>query len=266
MSDDFEEKNEAPTDRRRTEARRQGNVARSADLTAAGLMLGAACVLAVFGLSLVQGMAELLHDSLRNPAGLDIDTDWTARRMLEVANWLGWHVLPPLLVLMGCALVANLLQVGFLYSPEVLAPKLSRIDPLEGAQRIVSTRSLLQVAMNVAKILLAAAIAAWSISALLPEVLALAGGEAASGSSRTAGAVPLISGTIRRTVVRLAFELAGALLVLAVLDYGLQRWMFERGLRMTRQELRDELRHAQGARVTRSATRARQPPLSRQGN
>ena len=262
MSDDSDERTEAPTERRRAEARRQGNVARSADLTSAGLLLGAAALFALFGPSLIQGPAELLRQALASPPSLNLDADWAARRALMLAAWFGTQALPLLLMMMACVLAVSLLQVGFLFSPEVLAPNLSRVSPLEGAQRIFSVRSLLRVAVNLAKILLAVALAGWAITRLLPEFLALAALDTASESSRNPGTASVILETIRRTGVRFAFALAGGLLILSVFDYALQRWIHERSLRMSRQDLRDELRHAERPRVTRPTDKARQPILS----
>ena len=267
MSEDFEERTEAPTARRRAEARRQGSGARSADLTAAGLLLGAACVLAFFGLSLAEGTAELLQGSLSRPITFQIDAEWAPRKLLALVIWCGRHALPPLLVLLGVAVAVNLVQTGLLYSPGVLAPDLARINPVEGARRTVSTRSLLRVVLNLAKIGVVAAIAGWSIATLLPEFVALAGVEAAdaSGVPRSSGVAPLLFETIRRTGVRLAFQLGGGVLALALLDYALQKWAFERDLRMTRQELREELRSAEGVRATRQVQQRRNAPESVSG-
>jgi flagellar biosynthetic protein FlhB len=262
MSDDFDERTEAPTERRRVEARQHGSVARSADLTAAGLMLGAACVLALFGMSLAEGMAELLQESLGRPVTFQIDVEWAPRQLLALAVWCARHALPPLLVLAGCALAVNLVQTGFLYSPGVLIPNFSRISPVDGARRIVSVRSLLRVGLNLAKIGVVAGIAGWSIATLLPAFVALAGAEWAGSSelSRGPGVVPLLFETIRRASTRLAFQLGGGLLLLALLDYGIQKWALERDLRMTRQQLREELRTGEGIRAARQVRDRRREP------
>lgn len=262
MPDDFEDKTEAPAEHRRAEARRQGNVARSADLTAAGLMLAAACVLALFSLSLAQALAELLHGSLRSPGPLEIDQAWITGRARDVVLWLGRQVLPILLVLAGAATAVNLLQVGFLYSPEVLEPKLSRLNPLEGARRIFSARSLVRLAVSLGKLLLVVVIAAWSLSELLPDFLDLLGlpwltisEPSSSDPFREPAIAPPILRKIREAGFALAFQLAAALLILALLDFAFQKWKLERDLRMTKQELREELRKMEGDPLIRQRRR-----------
>lgn len=259
MADDSDDKTEAPTEHRRAEARRQGNVARSTDLSAAGLMLAAACVLAMFSVSLTRSFGELLDDSLRTSGRLEIDTAWAARLYLTHLGWLARHVLPLLLVMLASALAVNLLQVGFLYSPEVLEPKLSRLNPLEGAKRILSPRSLVKLVVSLGKLAVVVAIAVWSIASYLPEFLELAGLEwltaGTSDDFREFGVAPLLLSKVRSAGLQLAFQLAAALLVLALIDFGFQKWKHERDLRMTKQELRDELKNMEGDPLVRHRRR-----------
>ena len=259
MFDDFDDKTEAPTEHRRAEARRAGHVARSTDLSAAGLMLAAACVLAMFSTSLIQACGQMLHQSLHKAGPLNINRDWVTQRAVDLSVWVAQNALPPILVLMACALAVNLLQVGFLYSPDVVEPNLSRLSPFQGVRRIVSLRSLARLGFSLGKVLLVMAVACWSIARLLPEFLGLAGlrwhAASDSGVFRDSGPIWMIVGTIRGSGIRLAFALAAALLLLALLDFAFQKWTFERELRMSRDELREELKNIDGDPLLRQRRR-----------
>src|SRR3712207_2058926 len=171
MAQDFEDPTERPTEHRRSEARRQGNVARSVDLTAAGLMLATAAALALFGNSLTRALGELLHDSLASPPPLSPETAVAVIR--KSASDAAALVVPVMLLMAAAALAINLVQVGFLFAPDVIQPKLERLDPRAGLRRIVSMQALVKLVTGLGKLLLICAVAGWAIHALLPEFLEL---------------------------------------------------------------------------------------------
>jgi len=243
-TDEFGEKTEQPTDRRRSDARQKGNVARSVDLNAAGLMLAAALAMAAFGPPLTRSLAELMHVSLKGAGVTQIDRADVLARFWELARFLAINVLPILLAMATAALAFNVVQVGFLVAPEVLQPQLSRINPLDGAKRLFSMRALVRLGVSLGKLAVVAAIAALSISSFLPEFLALLHAPAASMLERITG-----------SVVVLAFQLAGALVALALLDLLFQRWKHEQDLKMTKHELREELKQMEGDPLIRQRRR-----------
>lgn len=253
MADDFEDRTEQPTERRRSEAREQGNVARSVDLNAAVLLLAAAATLALFATPLVRAMGELMHGLIVGVRIAPLTTASAVEMWWELARAAGAAALPPMLLMAAAALAVNMVQVGFLFAPDVLQPKMSRLSPLAGLQRIASRAALVRLGVSLGKLLIAAALAAWCIAAVLPHVVALAYAEwqtvadvDADGPFRERRTPPLILQGIQEPTVRLAFQMAGGLVVLALLDFGFQRWRHEQELRMTKQELRDEMKNMEG--------------------
>ena len=253
MADEFGERTEQPTDRRRSDARQKGNVARSIDLNSAGLMLATALALWLFGDSLARSLGEMLATGLREPGPLDFDGGDALARFRALAGVLAASVVPVMLFMATAALLLNLGQVGFVVAPEAVQPKLARLNPLEGLKRIFSLRAVMRLAVSLAKLAIVVAIASWSIAALAPEFPAMLGGEwqslsagAADAGFRERAVAPGVFAGIRDATVQLAFWLALALFALGVADLGFQRWKHEQDLRMTKQEVREELKEMEG--------------------
>jgi flagellar biosynthetic protein FlhB len=189
----------------------------------------------MMGTPLIGALVELLRGSLSQPGWVTLDRGLVLQQSWHLGKWLLVTVLPVLLVMMGSALASNLMQVGFLLSPEALQPKLGRLDPLQGAKRIISMQALVKLAVSLGKLALLVGIAGMFIATALPSLLPLS----AADPSR-------IMGAIRANVGTLAFQLAVALIVLALCDYLYQRWKHEKDLRMTKQEIRDEMKQMDG--------------------
>ncbi len=243
-SDAGGDKTEQPTERRRTQARDQGNIARSTDLTAALMMFTATGALQFLGGNLFDSMAGLVHSNLSATPVLQFDlgtwmkTNWTLLGMLALS------VAPFLILMMVGALAANLTQIGFLWSPEVLMPKWERLSPASGLKRIFSLYSVARLGGSLAKLAILASIAYAYIHLHLPQFVMF-------NELDTAALVTQYG----RSLVELAFYLSLSLLALALLDYGFQFWKHEQDLRMTKQELREELKEMEGDPQTRMRRR-----------
>lgn len=236
MSDDDNgEKTEQPTERRRQEVRSQGNIARSADLTAAGLLIGVASLLYFMGAGVVTSLAEYLQNSLEQPAWVQMDRGFLVAQLLNIMSLFAWSILPALLLLVACAIATNLLQVGFLITTEALQPQWSRINPISGFQRLFSAKGVVRLFGSLLKLSLLGLIAFWFTVGRMPVFLSLHSVEPSQAAI-----------SIGQSMIILAFFLAGALLSLAILDYGYQYWQFEQDIRMTKQEIREEHRQMEG--------------------
>jgi flagellar biosynthetic protein FlhB len=234
-SDENGDKTEEPTERRRADAREKGNVAKSVDLNAAAHMLAVALLISLMGLPLVRGMAEIMKAFLRGPMPLTLDPTSVVRMFQELAKTVASSVLPWMLAMMASALAINILQVGFMIAPEALQPKFSRLNPLEGAKRILSIQSVVKLAVSFGKLLVMASIAGWFIATQLSYFATWTSGEPAS-----------IMLAIKDSLGSLAMQLAIALVVLALLDFAFQKWKHEQDLKMTKQEVRDEMKQMDG--------------------
>ena len=244
MAEQDGDKTEDATPRRREEARRQGNVPLSKDFSIALLMLAAAGSLLMLGPALATSAVEVLRVPLDGELTLPLerrDLPRLAGRFLWLAAACG---LPTLAAMWAAALAANVLQVGFLWSPEALQPKLSRINPISNAKNILSSRALAKLAASLLKLAMLISLAVFLTQAALPDLLQMPSqsvGEAAADLGATIGWT--------------ALWLALALLVLALFDLAFQRWKYAQDLRMTKQEVRDEMKNMEGDPLIRQRRR-----------
>ncbi len=245
------DRTEEATEFRKRKARERGQVAKSRDLAAAAVLLGGMVMLRFGWLEIYRWLAGSMqrfigHDLGRIPAPTGLEILPHARLWLL---YLAWAVAP---FAIGCFLVAlliNWLQVGFLFSTHPVTPDWNRINPARGLQRLVSARSAMGVAMNLGKIAIVLAVA-WSV---LGTVIPAAGVFA----SLEPGAM-VAEGALR--VSELGIKMAMTLFALGILDFGFQRWQMNRDLRMTKQEVKQELKEEVGD----PQIRARRQQIQRQ--
>lgn len=254
MPDEMGERTEQPTSRKLEEARERGEVAKSTDL--AGALDIAACVImiAMLGGTAVTVLGSmtrrmLSEDTPGNP--LDIASlDGLARQALVHSAWV---LVPGLGIALGASVLAHVWQVGLLFTTKPLEPNITKLNPLTGFKRLFDLRALIKTGMSLAKLIVVGIVATLVLLARLPQIAALP-------------QLELLPGVW--VMLRLALELAiwilAILLILGIIDYMYQRWHFKHERRMTKQEVKDELRsmegdpHVKGQRLRRAAEIARQ--------
>lgn len=158
---------------------------------------------------------------------------------------LGLPLLLPLLLFLAAPVLAAVLQNAVVWTAEPLQPKLERISPLAGAQRLFSLRTLVELAKSVAKLALVATALVWLLRPELQRILT-------AGALAPAPLAALMAELAGRCLVGLAVTA----LLLAIVDYGHQHFEFMRRMRMSRQELLDELKQSDGDPHVRQRRRA----------
>lgn len=240
MAENDFEKTEAPTPRRLQEARREGNVAKSMDLTAACVLLCGVLLLNVFGPRVAGGLKVLMMGTL-GPGQADNPTrpdDLIALTGFSV-NMMTTALLPILSVILLIALASTLGQVGFLLTTKPLVPSPGKLSPLKGAKNLVNARAGIRLVMSLAKITVIAAVAIVFITNDLPWILHIA--ELQTRAMIVASC---------ELIYALALKLAILLLVLAILDYVFQRWQRTRELRMSKHDVKQEMKEFEGDPLT----------------
>ena len=243
MAEQTGEKTEAATPRRRQQAREKGNVPKSKDLNAAALMLAAAGCLAALGPGLFAKSGGMVRDTLQGVSNT-LQRDDAVNLMASSALQTAAVAVPVLLAMAAAALLVNVLQVGFLVSPEALAPSLGRLSPLSNAKQILSTRAVMKLTVSLGKLIVLGGLAAWGIAASMGAFLELPFATPA-----------VVAGATGQAATGLAWQLSAALAVLAIADLAFQRWKHETDLRMTKQEVRDEMKEMEGDPLTRQRRR-----------
>ncbi|MGO8750544.1 MAG: flagellar biosynthesis protein FlhB [Thermoguttaceae bacterium] len=235
MPEQSGEKSQDATPHRRQQAREEGNVARSQDLGSAVLLITGAGALLYWGKAIVEFLARYGERQLGGDPWLEADRGACLAHFSGLLQELARILLPFFGLLMAAAIVVNLCQVGFLFLPSKVGFDLSRIDPLAGLQRLFSMSNLVRLGLGIFKIGVILAVAAVCLYKELPVLLGL------SGQS-----VPAIAGYLGEVLIWTAMKIAAALLVLAILDYLYQWRRHEQDLRMTSQEVREEMKNLEG--------------------
>ncbi len=235
MAEQSGEKTFDPTPHRRQEAREKGQVAFSQDLGSAVLLTIGVFLLMLFGGTVMQYCAALMQRQLGEVGDLAAAQETLSHEWLGIGAGLATVLLPIFGLLLLGGVLASVLQVGFLWVPERLAPDVSRISPLAGLRRIFSLTGMARLGFGLVKVVLITIVATMALWWRREEVL-----RAGTLDMAELGQF-LIDMSLSTTLW------AGlALVILAILDYAVQRWKYEQDLRMTHQEVREEMKNVQG--------------------
>jgi flagellar biosynthetic protein FlhB len=252
MADTDQERTEQPTGKRLEEARKEGRVPRSPDLSAAAVLLIAGTGLRMFGPSIGASLAGLMR------SGLDLSSAQMFDPQLALAT-AGNELLHALIAcapLFGltvvAALAAPLALGGWNFSFEALAPNFSRLDPIAGFARLFSLRGAVELGKAFAKFLLVAGTAFLVLRNEAPRMLDL-------------GKEPLTAalGDAVGLVANALLIMSGTLGLIAAVDVPWQLWQHHKELRMTREEIREEHKESEGSPENKMRLRRAQRDLSR---
>jgi len=234
-SENFGDKTHEATPFRRQKAREEGQVVRSQDLASAALLVGGLLALWYCGNSVANFLGNLAKDSLGGDAWLTFTTQDTVHATARIFYGLALSFLPLLGLLMLAAFVAQMGQFGFLYLPQKLALDWQRINPLTNWQRIGSWSNAIHLGFGLLKVLLITLVAGWSLW-----------GERVRLMNLTDETTPEIAAYLFHVMLWTSLKIGGALFALGLFDYGYQFWKHEQDLRMTTQELKEEIKQQQG--------------------
>lgn len=230
-----QERTETASPRRREEARKQGQIAVSADLNTGVMLLVTAIVLAVAARAIGGGLLDGVRFDLSRPFPINLDTG-LAQSIIGGVFVRTLRVLTALLAaLVAAAVLIGLVQSGFAFYPDVLSIRWDRLDPSRGFQRIFSLGSGVKTVTALLKVVVMTVLAYVVLRGRYGEI-------GRAGETTVAGGVALGW----EVVSRLLLSIAAALLVIGAFDYVVQRLRLERQLRMTRQEAKEELKQEEG--------------------
>jgi flagellar biosynthesis protein FlhB len=235
MADSALDKSQAATPHRRQQAREEGQVAQSTDLVSAGLLIAGLAILLLLGDKLVEFFFRLAQHQLGGESWLEADSSSIVAHANAILLELAQSLAPMLGLMLLAALLMHVVQTGFLWTPDRLAPDFDRINPLFGFQRLFSLSGAVRLGIGLFKVLVVGLVAFWSLYHRRDEIL----GAAALDQ-------PQIAAFMADIILGTALKIALALVTLGVFDYAYQRWKHERNLRMTPQEVREEMKNLQG--------------------
>jgi flagellar biosynthesis protein FlhB len=227
---------EKATPKRRKKAREEGSILRVQDLDATVLLWGNLFLFGALGASTLALMAQSTAWFLRRSGqtGL-VDLANLQVLGLDILSILARVLLPFLGVNFLLALANQLVQHGFHFSAKPLQPRFSKLNPAKGFQRLFSARSAVELVKSLAKL----AIVAWMAYAVVKPRMGLIMSTMHLSMGQAMGYLQETLFTLYRNTMIIMLVVAGA-------DFLYQRHAFERSIRMTKQEVRDEARDAEG--------------------
>lgn len=237
-NDSFQERTEPATPKRRKDAAEKGQVPRSQEVTIAVLLIASAGVVAGTGGTIAGAVVDLFGMSVSKLSSLPIGVAGTA----EYINALGWKMLvaisPALLTMAGAALAVGAVQARGVLSTDPLLPKWDRLDPLKKARQIWGWKAVMELMKSFVKLGIVALAMFIGLRTAVQEIPSL-------GQSSPLALLMMV----QRYATRMLLAAGLAYLVLALADYAFQLWQHEKQLRMTREEVKRELKDSEGDQV-----------------
>lgn len=232
---DDSQKTEDPTSKRLDEARTEGNVARSQEINHLLMILAFTISVIMFSAMVAGAIRDISMPFLASPDQVPsdlnhlIETAWNLFGLVIVAGT------APLVLALIAAFGSSYLQFGLLWSTANMMPKLSKISPLAGFKRMFSLRSFTELFKGVLKLCIVAAIIGYLVMPTIGDIHALIGMD-----------IVQILGAMRDNVFLVLIGVTSTMAVVAAADVLYQRYEYMKGLRMSRQELKDEFKQTEG--------------------
>lgn len=236
MAEDSDlERTEAATPRRLEQAREEGQIARSPELTTFAVLLTAGLAMLFLGSTLIRGLERMMEQALWVDRATAFRSEAMIARLYEGMVAVLIDLAPFFALLVLAAIVAPMLVSGWLFTFEAVAPKFTRINPLTGLGRIFSAHGAVELAKAILKAVLVGGVAAWVIYSEFQPLIGLASEPARPGIAH-----------LGELIIVAFLMVVGAMALIVVVDVPFQIWDHARQLRMTKEEVKQELKETEG--------------------
>jgi len=233
---DSGEKTEQPTGKKLADARKKGQIARSKELGTMFVLIGSACAMMLVGSSLVDALSRMMERlfSFSREEALDLNA------LFNVVGASVSLIISPMLwifaIIAFAAFVGNTLLGGLSFSWEAMSPKPSKMSPLAGIKRMFGPQSYVELLKSILKFFVVFIVAYLLLSGLFDQIL---------GLSRES--IPINFVHAVQLLLGMFFTLTISLIIIALIDAPYQVWNHTRQLKMTKQEIKDEHKTAEGS-------------------
>ena len=246
------EKTEKATPKKRQDARKKGQVLKSQDVTAAVLLVITFFFLLFFAPFMYDGVKGFLLQALnRNLLIETLNEDTVMDMYVESLKEMAIIVLPIMAVAMIAGIGANFFQFGLLFTTESLKIDLKKMDPIKGIKKIISVRAIVNLVKSLLKVTLIGAVTTVVIIIYLEDVLSLA----LHSPAQILATVAYLS-----AIMGIAASLM--LVVIALFDYLYERFEYEKQLKMSKQDIKDEYKNSEGDPLIKSKIKQRQREMA----
>ena len=250
MGNDAAEKTEEATTRRRTKERERGNVSKSRDMDAALVMVASIALLGVFAKSMSSNIQSMMKETFSHLDYSIIETNNIMGLLMPYFKYLAIIVLPFFVLLVIASIFIIRLDVGHVFALEKAKFNLENISPqrmLQNAKRMFNPfepRSMVEFAKSILKIVVVGACGYSAINSRKGDLLGLVGLE-----------IPVALNIILSILINMIINMCLAMLVLGYLDKKYQNYEYEKSIKMTKQEVKDEYKQMEGDPLVKSRIR-----------
>ncbi|TDQ39663.1 flagellar biosynthesis protein FlhB [Aureibacillus halotolerans] len=248
-----QEKTEKATPKKREDTKKKGQIAKSADINTAIILLFMFVFFSVGGGYMKDAALGFFINTFTQDMSASLTIDNVMKLFIEIMVDAGLFLAPIMGVAAAAAIFANYIQVGPMFSGEVIKAKLDRLNPLQGFKRIYSVRALVEFIKSLLKISLVGFATFLVIWLNLDELLVL---------SQQSLEVSLQF--FAETTVMMGLSASILLIFLAGLDYFYQRFDHEKNIRMSKQDVKDEYKKSEGDPLIRSKRKEKQKQMAMQ--
>lgn len=235
MSDEGQERTEEPTARKQEQAKEKGQIARSRELGTLGVLLSAAVALIIAGPYFTSGLASIMSSQFTLEREVGFDHSF----MFSIWPQIGKALLMPMAIFFGIvvvgAFVANTLLGGFNFSMQAASPKPSKMNPLKGFKRMFGMQAAVELLKGIGKFAVIAVCSYFLLKWKFPQIISL-----------SEGIQPVIFVEALKLVGFLFVLLILSLLLIVAIDVPYQAHKHHKELKMTKQEVKDERKNAEG--------------------
>ncbi len=235
MAEQEQNRNENATPFKLQQARKRGMVSKSPDMVSAAILLAMVAYLYGMGWSGARDQLKLPQAALNHAGRLDFSFAAVLGFVNRLLTESLYALAPFLLMLVVVAVVANVAQTGPVFSFKPVSPDFDRINPAKGFERLFSMRVVYTAIKSLIKLLLLACVFVVTLHALFGPLLGLLNVDPRNYATR-----------LLDLTASLAFKLALVIFVMSLLDVAYVRWEFAKRMRMSRRELREEVKHREG--------------------
>lgn len=231
----FAEKTEPATAKKRGELRGKGQVARSMDLIMAVSLLAFLLGLKIFGGNVLKSLYLSMQLLLSNGVLLASGGSGFTEMALSAIYSVFMSLIPVIIVGFLAGIITSVAQTGIIFNPSVLVPDLARINPISGAQRFFSMNSVVEFFKSLIKILIIGIVVYIVLTRMISQLFQMNQGDPS-----------YILDFYIQNAFQLMFAVAGIYAMIAIVDLFYQRFSFERKIRMSKEDIKDEMRQSEG--------------------
>lgn len=248
---DSGEKTEQPTAKKLSEARKKGQIARSKDLGTLFVLVGSAVAMMLVGNTL----AERLATTMKRLFTLTYQETKDLNALFGIVSDSVMSVFPPLAwifaIIMLAAFVGNTLLGGMSWSWEAMAPKASRLSPLAGFKRMFGLKAYVELIKSIMKFFVVFISAYLLLTSLFDQILSL-----------SIEAIPFNFSHAVNLLLWMFLALGLSLIIIVIVDAPYQKWNHNKELKMTKQEVKDEMKNTEGSPEIKGRIRRTQYEMS----